>query len=106
MSHFTFSKTGLNLQGVVRECKPRHTVSEPNMYKFHNCTLKETDSRSFFVIFKGFEITCLACLHSRKFTSQAKLEKYQAAQPGFEPWTFSYLPGKEEVPGSNPGGAA
>ena len=34
-------------------------------------------------------------------TLQAKLEKCQAAPPGFEP-----VPGKQKVPGSNPGGAA
>ena len=46
-----------------------------------------------FVIFKGFETTCLAYLHSRKFTLQAKLEKCQAAPLGFEPGTFC-LPGR------------
>ena len=33
----------------------------------------------------------LAYLHSRKFTVQAKLEKCQAAPPGFEPGTFSLV---------------
>ena len=49
------------------------------------CVLKVTDSRSLFAIFKGFETTCLAYLHSRKFTSQTKLETCQAALPGLNP---------------------
>ena len=32
-----------------------------------------------FVVFKGFETTCLAYLHSRKFTLQATLKKCQVS---------------------------
>ena len=52
-------------------------------------------------IFKGFETTRLASLHSRKFTLQAKLEKHQVAPPGFEPGTIrvSNLACKNECSG-------